>query len=116
MTCTRPCSRAPSSIADSDPWLAPYRAAILQRGERARAAARRLTGGTQTLPGFASAHAFYGLHRAGNGWVFTEWAPNADGVCLIGECSDWQEREPFSPVSRAARSSSSAFAVASRLQ
>ncbi|MEZ5303460.1 MAG: alpha amylase C-terminal domain-containing protein [Verrucomicrobiales bacterium] len=80
---------------EDDPWLAPYRELIRARGVRARELAARLTGGGQSLADFASGHEFFGLHRSGDGWVFREWAPNAEAMCLIGEATGWGERDGF---------------------
>lgn len=78
-----------------DSYLDPYRDAIARRAQRARALAGRLTGGKGTLADFASAHAYYGLHRTADGWVFREWAPNADAIYLIGDRTGWEKSEAY---------------------
>jgi 1,4-alpha-glucan branching enzyme len=54
-----------------------------------------LTQGTRSISDFASAHEYYGLHAGTNGWVFREWAPNAQKIYLIGDFSGWQCLEKF---------------------
>jgi 1,4-alpha-glucan branching enzyme len=78
-----------------DPWLGPFAGAIARRAARLAETERRLTAGASSLVDFASGHEYYGLHRREGGWVFREWAPNASRVCLVGDFSGWEEREPF---------------------
>jgi len=87
---------APRARLLDDLWLAPYADAIAARAARAKACARRLTGGdAAALPAFASAHEYYGLHRVRGGWIFREWAPNATQIWLVGDFSDWEVRPEF---------------------
>ncbi len=74
-----------------DIWLEPYRAALQRRVEAVRRQERRLTGGTRPLADIASGHEHFGLHREGDGWVFREWAPNAEAVCLLSEGTGWND-------------------------
>ena len=78
----------------ADPWLVPYREKFRQRGRHTDAMERRLTGGAP-LAEFASAHHYFGLHRTETGWVFREWAPNAESIYLIGTFSDWLPSDSF---------------------
>ncbi len=80
---------------DEDPYLAPYRDRIRARAERTRQTERRLTGGECSLDDFAAGHEFFGMHRDGDGWVFREWAPNAEEIYLLGDFSGWAERDHF---------------------
>ena len=77
-----------------DSLLEPYREAIAGRARYARTLAKRLAGG-QRLADWASAHEYYGLHRVKGGWVFREWAPNATGLWLVGDFSDWKVSSQF---------------------
>ena len=72
-----------------DACLAPYRAEIEARSRRAFARAEELTGG-KTLADWANSHHYFGLHRTEHGWVFREWAPNATGMWLVGDFSEWK--------------------------
>lgn len=83
----------PSCLAD-DPYLHPYLGKIRERRVNADRVAERLIGGG-SLSDFASGHEYFGLHRNRDGWVFREWAPNAEAITLIGEFSNWQESSEF---------------------
>ena len=83
-------------IIENDPWLTPFRNTIDGRHLRARDKERELTGGDgASLSGFASGYLYFGLHKISGGWVFREWAPNATGICLIGDFSGWIEKDEF---------------------
>ncbi len=88
--------RAPnlSRLLD-DPYLAPYQAVLRRRADAAAERARQLSRDPGSLAEFACAHEFYGLHRRADDWVFREWAPNATGIWLVGDFSDWQVRDAF---------------------
>ncbi len=73
-----------------DEYLKPYEEAIRGRAEHARVKALELTGGSQKLSDWASAHEYYGLHKTREGWVFREWAPNATSMWLVGDFSGWK--------------------------
>ena len=78
-----------------DPYLRPYEAAVRGRAERARRRAEELAGRGRSLADWASAHEYYGLHRVRGGWVFREWAPNAEEIHLVGDFSDWRLDDRF---------------------
>jgi 1,4-alpha-glucan branching enzyme len=82
-------------LITDDPWLTPYSEAIEGRYVHAVEKEAELTGGRQTLAGFASGHLYFGLHRMPEGWVLREWAPNATAVYLIGVFNGWQKSEDF---------------------
>ncbi len=78
-----------------DPYLAPYLDTIRRRSNAAEMLARRLAQGPGSLPEFACAHEYYGLHLRDNGWIFREFAPNATGIWLVGDFSGWEVRDAF---------------------
>jgi 1,4-alpha-glucan branching enzyme len=80
---------------ESDPYLIPYARFIRQRLERVELTQRRLTHGTISLADFASGHEYFGLHLQENKWVFREWAPNATAIYLIGDFTEWREKQEF---------------------
>ncbi len=83
------------NILKNDPWLSPYAAAIEGRHNDVIRKERELTAECGSLADFANAHCYFGLHRTKEGWVFREWAPNATGICLIGDFSNWEEKHQF---------------------
>jgi len=82
----------------SDPWLEPYKGIIDSRINKCVLKEQHLAGNRKLME-FAMGHYYYGLHRNNDGWVFREWAPNADNIFLIGIFSDWKE-EPVYNLNR----------------
>lgn len=79
------------NIVKNDPYLQPFAEAIEGRHQDAVRKEKELTSKCRTLNNFANAHKYFGLHREPDGWVFREWAPNADAITLVGDFSDWKE-------------------------
>ena len=75
-------------IVERDRALVPYQKFIEQQAERCSQTLLSLTGGRR-LSEFANAHEYYGFHNTGDGWVYREWAPAADGVYLMGDFNCW---------------------------
>jgi 1,4-alpha-glucan branching enzyme len=78
-------------IVQEDPWLEPYSEIIRKRYEAAVFRKKQLSRESESLSAFASGYLYYGLHRTDTGWVFREWAPNADRISLIGDFNNWKE-------------------------
>ncbi len=77
-----------------DPYLEPFREQLAQRAQAIASTRARLLAGAD-INGVSAGHEFYGLHWTPDGWVFREWAPNANAVFLIGDFTDWQPREAY---------------------
>ena len=92
-------SRKVKAIFETDPWLEPYKGAILSRHERILSQRKKLTGDGPMSPGINN-HLYYPLHREGQQWVLREWAPNATRIFLIGDFNNWKRTEgyAFTPV------------------
>lgn len=83
-------------LIKNDPWLEPYKDAIMGRYQYALKKKAELTnGGKDTLAGFASGHLYFGLHRTASGWVFREWAPNATQIYMVGTFNNWEQKEEY---------------------
>ena len=80
---------------ERDPYLKPYISFLERRCLKVQKMEKRLTRGEMTLVEFASGHKYFGMHHDETGWVFHEWAPNAEAIYLIGEFSDWKEKKDF---------------------
>jgi 1,4-alpha-glucan branching enzyme len=78
-----------------DPGLKPYAEVIRRRLTLADTTEKRLTGARIPIADFASGHEYFGLHLRGRQWVLREWAPNATRVFLIGDPTDWKEKNSF---------------------
>lgn len=84
------------NLIKNDPWLEPYKDAIVGRFEHAMDKKAELTnGGKSTLSDFASGYLYFGLHRTDKGWIFREWAPNASHIYMVGTFSNWEEKPTY---------------------
>lgn len=81
-------------LIKNDPWLEPYRAAIVRRMEKALSRERELAR-NGSLQSFASGHLWFGLHALDHAWVMREWAPNATGIYLIGAFNNWKVEDDY---------------------
>lgn len=78
----------------SDPWLEPFKYTIENRISKCISKEGHLAG-NGTLEKFAMGHFYYGLHHTNDGWIFREWAPNAENIFLMGTFNDWKEKSEY---------------------
>ncbi|OGI08039.1 MAG: 1,4-alpha-glucan branching protein [Candidatus Margulisbacteria bacterium GWF2_35_9] len=78
-----------------DSSLSAYFDRLLQRNGHFNVFEKHLVGDHQSLPDFANAHQYFGLHKTHDGWVFREWAPNAEKIFLVGSFNQWKEDPKF---------------------
>lgn len=83
------------ALVKNDPNLIPYAQLIENRYLKAIEVELQLAAGHFSLANFANGHKYFGLHRHKDGWVFREWAPAAKKIYLIGDFSEWKEKETF---------------------
>jgi len=76
-------------LIEFDANLAPYQTDLDLRMENYNRKKNELLLPWQTLSDFANGHAFYGFHKAEDGWIYREWAPAADGMYLTGDFCGW---------------------------
>ena len=81
-------------IYDTDPYLLPYKKAVDARHERILLARKKIAGEGR-LTDALNNHLYYGLHRDRDGWVFREWAPNANRIWLTGEFNNWKRTSAY---------------------
>ena len=82
------------TLVDLDQWLAPHKSIIQAREKYISSKLKTVLSG-KTPAEFAMGFLHFGLHKTDAGWTFREWAPNATQIFLIGDFSDWKEREEF---------------------
>ena len=82
------------TLVDLDQWLAPHKSTIQAREKYIYSKLKTVLSG-KTPAEFAMGFLHFGLHRTTDGWTFREWAPNATQIFLVGDFSDWKEREEF---------------------
>jgi 1,4-alpha-glucan branching enzyme len=85
----------PPVIVHNDPWLSPYSEIIYRRALKVEEKEIELTGDIKKLSEFATGYLYFGMHQTPTGWVFREWAPNAEKVYLIGDFNKWNEVEKY---------------------
>jgi 1,4-alpha-glucan branching enzyme len=81
-------------IIQKDPWLNPFKEVIIHR-RKAMIDKEKLLCGDRKLSDFATGHLYFGLHKESGGWVFREWAPNANEIYLVGDFSSWKVEKKF---------------------
>ena len=82
------------TLVELDPWLAPHEPVIKAREAYISSTLRRVLDGKSPAD-FALGFHHFGLHQTAAGWMFREWAPNATRIVIVGDFSEWQEREEF---------------------
>lgn len=81
---------APSyKILEIDPWLKSHEKDIRLRMDRYARVKKALLGTQPDFLSFANGHLYYGFHRTQDGWVYREWAPDAESLHLIGDFNGW---------------------------
>ena len=82
------------TLVDLDQWLAPHKSTIQAREKYISSKLKKVLS-SKTPAEFAMGFLHFGLHKTDAGWTFREWAPNATRIFLVGDFSDWKEREEF---------------------
>jgi 1,4-alpha-glucan branching enzyme len=83
------------TLLEKDGWLNPHTGVIEFRLNEYTDLLEEITETKGGIINFASQHLFLGLHPYSDGWIFREWAPNAEKIYIVGDFSDWQPLESF---------------------
>lgn len=73
-----------------DPYLNDFKDDIYLRINRYEEKKAQLLNRKRKLKSVANFHEYYGFHRNRQGFVYREWAPNADEVFLSGDFNNWK--------------------------
>ena len=97
MTSENPTTTPPwlDRLLTRDPWLTPYRNALVRRRQALDTLRRMVIGDKGALTAAAGDHHYFGLQRHPDGWVFREWAPNAQALYLVGTFNAWREDRAY---------------------
>lgn len=76
-------------ILKIDPYLTPYQDDIGLRSENFEKKRAELLKYCATLKDFANGYLYFGLIKTADGFVFREWAPEADAMFLTGDFNGW---------------------------
>ncbi len=82
-------SASPIRLLEIDPWLKSYEKDIRLRMDRYARVKKALLGTQPDLRSFANGHLYYGFHPSEEGWIYREWAPDAESLHLIGDFNGW---------------------------
>lgn len=74
-----------------NPQLKPFAGDIDLRMSLYHSTKERLMPEGGSLNDFANAHMYFGIHRVRGGWVYREWAPNAEKLFLVGDFNQWDQ-------------------------
>ncbi|MFW6267581.1 MAG: alpha amylase C-terminal domain-containing protein [Marinilabiliaceae bacterium] len=78
-----------------DGWLSPYKGAIEATYNKFNDLVDFINDSKEGIVNYAGNHLFFGLHPSDDGWVFREWAPNAERLYLVGDFSEWKPNEAY---------------------
>jgi len=76
-------------IIEIDPYLKPFESDLNLRMKSYTSLKSKLLHDNETFKSFASGDLYYGFHLMMDGWVYREWAPEADDLYLIGDFNCW---------------------------
>lgn len=77
-------------LLDIDPWLSKYSQDLTLRQSRYLERKNELLHEAKSLSDLADGDAYFGFHRTDRGWVYREWAPEAEALFLTGDFNHWQ--------------------------
>ena len=81
-------------IIQDESWLEPYSDVIYERFKTYQQAVLAIDLHSGSILEFARSHEYYGIHfeKIRNGWLYREWAPQANNLFLIGDFNQWNRQ------------------------
>ena len=78
-------------LIQDDPWLKPYESEIRARRTRVEERLHSIEKEFGSLYDFSGSHLYLGIHFVPDrqGWIYREWAPQADALHLKGDFNGW---------------------------
>ncbi|MCF6170518.1 MAG: alpha amylase C-terminal domain-containing protein [Bacteroidales bacterium] len=80
-------------LIKQDPWLEPSAKDIEERFARFQEKLKFIERDFGSLPEFAEGYKYFGVHvdATRKGWVYREWAPQANALYLTGDFNNWEQ-------------------------
>jgi len=76
-------------IIKYDSYLASFEDDIALRVSNFQNKEKELVGEKESLVDFANGYEYFGIHKTKSGWVYREWAPNAEKMFFTGDFNNW---------------------------
>ncbi len=76
-------------ILEIDPYLKSHEKDINLRMTNYYAKRKELVGDKGSLIDFANGYEYFGIHKTDRGYVYREWAPNAEAMYFTGDFNGW---------------------------
>ena len=76
-------------LFEVDPYLSPFKEQIKKRHESYLKKRKEVLNGNKNIVDFANGYKYFGFIKTEKGYVYREWAPNADKMYLTGDFNGW---------------------------
>ena len=76
-------------LFEVDPYLSPFKEQIEKRHESYLKKRKEVLNGNKNIVDFANGYKYFGFIKTEKGYVYREWAPNADKMYLTGDFNGW---------------------------
>jgi 1,4-alpha-glucan branching enzyme len=80
-------------LIQQDPWLEPSEQDIIDRYKRFEDRLNNIEDSFESLDSFADGYKYLGINydSSRKGWVYREWAPQAQALYLVGDFNNWEK-------------------------
>ncbi len=76
-------------LFEIDPYLSPFKEQLNFRNNYYLEKRTKLLGKNKSLVSFANGYKYFGFHKQKDGYVYREWAENAEKMYLTGDFNNW---------------------------